>query len=515
MIDFVMKVLPIRPTLLVGLLCTFVAGGADLTDVVVLQTTDIHGFITYSDVDTEGAGGWLRIATLIERQRRRHGRERVLLIDCGDTVSGCIDAVPSGGNIAVEMLKALNYDVWVPGNHELDFGSRRCAEFCRAAGDRVLCGNLVLRPEPDADDIRFPAWRMFDKGGARIAVIGMSASYVRHWYWGDAAKGFEAYKAVDAITRVIGDIRAESPDAVILAIHQGWLPKDTRGVNEVSEIVRQFPEIDVILGGHTHWAHAGRKLGGRTWYVQSGKHADALAVVRISVNTTRHKVVAVESERVLASADIPQMVMPETKLAGLLEQLQAFRSHKVGELGRRVSAGETPGIDSDSSELISAAIAGAAGTKIVVHGKLSDDDFAEGTFTEADLFRLVPYENTVGVLTLSPGQLVDIINEQIAMRDSYVVNGLWGVYAVAGDGGMVEHLVWPDGGEVDTTIKVAFNSYSLGGGGGRFPVLKRLANTPSCRAFDTGLSTRDIVRKYIRRHSPVTVTPRNWFLPPE
>ena len=105
---------------------------ADPATLTVLQTTDIHGYVEEGD-EPPGAGGWLRVAAALRAERAAAGAQNTLLIDCGDTVAGAFVAAQSRGRIAVELLRAAEYDVWIPGNHELDYGVRRLrGALCRA-----------------------------------------------------------------------------------------------------------------------------------------------------------------------------------------------------------------------------------------------------------------------------------------------------------------------------------------------------------------------------------------------
>ena len=192
---------------------------AEKREIVVLQTADVHAEMEQ----------WPRLATLIKSEYKAG---RTLLIDCGDTVQGSLLAILTKGTSPLKPILALPYDVWVPGNHELDFGYAAYIDFCKAASDRLLCANFQLPGQAQ------PAgWKVFERNGARIAVIGMQASFFRNWLVGKTANQFRCEKARDVLKRVLPKVCAEKPDAIILAIHQGWLESpDKRGVNEVHEI---------------------------------------------------------------------------------------------------------------------------------------------------------------------------------------------------------------------------------------------------------------------------------------
>ncbi len=489
--------------------------GAEQVQITILQTTDIHGRLEPDDGGGVAGGGWLRLATLIRRERQAAGERPLLLIDCGDTVQGTLAAVHSQGGLALTMLNVLAYDVWVLGNHELDFGAARLAALGERFGGQVLAGNFSLElageggtPRP----VAFDSWRLFEMGGARIAVIGMQASYLDNWFWGPARDSYRVGRAVDGVAAVMPAIRRQRPDLLVLAIHQGWLPNDTRQINEVEEIAKRFPEIDLILGGHTHWPHPGRRVGRRSWYVQSGRHADGLAVIKATVDTGKRRVLSIHSELRLAGPEIEPDTEALAAVSGGLAAARAFGQTVIGELVGGLTATGAPGVGSGTSELISAAIAAAAGIEVAVHGKLSTAGLAAGPVDEAALFAIVPYENNIGILHLTPAQLLEVVTEQVAQRDSYVACGLYGIEAVVGRDKQATALRFPDGRALPERLPVAFNSYSLAGGGGRFPVLRKLAALPEVKATDTGINSRDAVRAYLAGRSPLDLPVRRWLV---
>ncbi|MBR3648829.1 MAG: hypothetical protein IKN52_01140, partial [Victivallales bacterium] len=61
---------------------------AELRDVVIMQTTDMHGVFEEED-DSQQNGSWLRIATMVKRIRQRE-EGKCILVDCGDNAQGTL-----------------------------------------------------------------------------------------------------------------------------------------------------------------------------------------------------------------------------------------------------------------------------------------------------------------------------------------------------------------------------------------------------------------------------------------
>ncbi len=478
----------------------------------ILQTTDLHGH--FEGVGEEDAG-WLRLATLINKKGAEAGERNTLLIDCGDTIQGSFTSAHSQGMIAVAMLQHLRYDVWAPGNHELDFGVEQMARLTDRAGAMVVNGNLRLIRA--GYERQFPAFRVFDRGGLRVAVIGANSGYLDNWHWGEHVTGWQVESAVSMLERELQRLSMiPGLDLIVLAIHQGWQPNDPRGVNEVVEIARRFPEIDLILGGHTHREFPGRRIGPRTWYVQAGAHGRHLGVVDVDFDARSRTVRNSTSYLLEVEPTTPRCARAEAALAAWLEPARQAAAETVGLLAAPVTARGRLGRSSRTSELLSRAIAAASQAEVVIHGRLSGADLEAGPVSRADVFRLVPYENKIGILNLTRSELVKIIDEQMAMRRSYAAGGVYGLFVDLDENERVSGLFDRDGAPLpsdDRLYRTAFNSYTLAGGGGRFPVLRQLAERAEHEGWSesTGIWTRDAVVDYLRANPELIVEPVRWL----
>lgn len=501
-----MRVLARLAALLLGLsLCR----GAPV-EILVLQTADVHAAVGTAVLPGEGDAR--RLATTVRRLRRAHGAERTLVVDCGDTLQGSFAARMTGGRIGLAVLADLAPDAWVPGNHDLDFGATALLAWSQSRQLPILCGNLSI--VQDGRRHTFPAWRRVERGGARIALIGATASYLRNWLSEDNARELRVETAAAVLERVLPEVLRDQPDLVILATHQGWLETDPRAVNEVHDIALRYPEIDLILGAHTHRLLPGLKIGPATWYVQPGALATHVAAVHARLDPETHTILELTSELVPADP-VPDGEGP-AELAELLGQVEAA-GQIVCHVPREIPGGGTPGISCATSELICRAMAEATGAVVALHGTLGRAGLPAGDINERHLFALVPYENTITLATLTPAELEVVVAEQLANRASYTYNGVWGA-EVAIQPATPEHeahvrLTRLQGAEgpFPERILIAMNSHTAAGGGGRFPRLFAILQTPQAQRRNTGINSRDAVRTYLRRHAEEALVPRRWI----
>lgn len=480
-------------------------------EVQILATTDLHG--TLRDGSVRGRGGWLRLATLLDERRRLAGPERTLVVDCGDTIQGSFEALVSAGEAPAAMVKATGVDVWVPGNHDFDFGVRRLQWAGQVLADQATCGNLELPPPvPGLPGTRFPAWRLFQRNGVRVAVIGATASYLSQWLWGRDLDGYAVERAVPMLERILPEVRRAHPDVIVLAIHQGWTPNDTRGINEVPAVARRFPEISLVLGGHTHQLYPGRKIGPRTWYVQAGFAGDWLAAVTVTADPETHTVVDIRSELLPVTGDLAPEPRALAAVRPWLDAADRQAAETVGTLAAPCPPDGIPGENCAVSELFCRALAAATGADVVLHGKLVECGLPEGIITAGRLFDMIPYENSIAVAEIRAGDLAVILKEQAAWRGTTSCNGLWGMEAAVDKEGNLVELRAADGVPVppDRKLRLACNSYTAAGGGGRYPELRRLLHADAARLTDTGIGSRAAVRAWLEQNRGIAVRPRAW-----
>ena len=78
-----------------------------------------------------------KIASLLQEKRGRND----ILIDAGDLFQGSYAANTDNGRIVVRAFNAMNYDVYVPGNHEFEFGRDVLYGNLKNIKAQILCCN--------------------------------------------------------------------------------------------------------------------------------------------------------------------------------------------------------------------------------------------------------------------------------------------------------------------------------------------------------------------------------------
>ena len=379
-------------------------------------------------------------------------------------------------------------DAWVPGNHELDFGSERFLELCKNTRIPILSGNFKFIPK---EAFPLPAYKIYYRANKKVAVIGMQSGFLHHWSTGSQFSNCQVFPAKGVLQTTLPKILAKKPDFIILALHQGLTFNDTRGVNEVAEIAKIFPEIDLILGGHTHREIPGYLNRSKVLYVQAGSSSEHLGMIRIKFE---HNQKLISSKLLQIDAEIPIDQEAAKLMKPWREKLISYKEKTVANLESALKAGK-PGINCRVSAMIGEAILNASEADIALHGRLSNKSFKKGSVSEKELFEIIPYENDLFTVEVSPNQLIIIMQEQMQFQKHYSFNAPYNFTYNS----MTQNIMLPKELQKNDKLLLCINSRVAAGGGKRFPKLKKIISTSSANLTELPIKTRDAVRLQLQK----------------
>ena len=476
---------------------------ARLVSLTLLHTTDVHGHILPStDYDgRENVGGLLRCATLIEQERE--ARENVLLVDCGDFFQGSPESYVSQGEVLFKAFEWLNYDAVVVGNHEFDWGGGFLKQLIKEDRLPLIGGNIIL----DEPDSTLASWRLKEVDGLRVALVGLSTPGMPKWFRPEVLEGFRIERSVVALGRIMPEVRAADPDITILVAHMGYPAYGRqRTVNEIEQVVRLVPEFDVIVGGHTHKTLSHELVNG-SLYSQAGYHGIWLGKVELEFDTVQNKLTKKSGRLLGVTAEIPEHAGLRKELEETLRAAQKTLAEPLGHAGEAFTLEEAMPGCSAVQQLICRAIHYAHPCDFVLHGKLDDKEtLPAGPINIRDLFRIVPYDNEIGIAQLTSSNLRDILEENTRHWNRHHFLGVWGLsYEVDMKqplGSRISALrVWNgDALHGQKRYAVAMNSFVLASAGGRFPVLRSIVDDPRSRLTMLGTQTREALQSYIESY---------------
>ena len=436
----------------------------ELKKITILETSDIH-----SQGDSDSKPGILRLAAALDSEREKAGGgDACLIIDCGDILQGSRQGSLSNGELGVKFLNELKYDAWIPGNHDFDFGAERILKVFSETEAADIAANLFFENKR----MSLP-WKVFVKNGVRIAVIGMTTPYLDKWHWGNKAKGFFSGGISEALDEIMPAVMAAKSDMIVLAVHQGIFQGDKSDFN-ISRIASKYPQIDLILGAHTHQEVPGETVGGSSWYVQAGSYGSSIARIEAEVDVGKHKAVKIESKMISVSACSPDSFMFSDKFQDIISSAAKSSGKSIAFFKDEIALDEFNRLTSNAFINSASDISSAM---LILQG----NGIRQGNFSEDDLFWIFPFEDTVCLIDLGENEIRIVINEASKLNDGVKV-AFFRNEKIA---------------EKPGRRRIATSSYALAGAGGRLKSLANLAKNPDCRATDTGITLRDAFRNYL------------------
>lgn len=219
---------------------TFSLSAQDLT---ILHFNDTHSHIDpQRSGDLQGRGGVIEQAAFIEQVREEEGKRNVLLVHAGDFGQGTSYFTELGGNIEIDVMNDLGFDVITLGNHEFDNGAAELARRLKNLKADVVCANYDFTGT-SLEGIVKP-YTILKRGGKKIGVIGLLTD-VSSVVDISMAQGIQYQEPAPIVNELAGFLKNKKKcDLVICLSHLGY-GGDKR-------LAGQVRDVDIIVGGHSH-----------------------------------------------------------------------------------------------------------------------------------------------------------------------------------------------------------------------------------------------------------------------
>ncbi|MDQ6703243.1 MAG: bifunctional metallophosphatase/5'-nucleotidase [Pseudomonadota bacterium] len=376
---------------------TRAASGAASTRVSFLLVNDVYRI----DENKDGRGGMARFAAAVKAERARALAEdrHLVCVHAGDTLSPSLLSNFDQGAHMIDLFNEVGLDVFVPGNHEFDFGKEVYFERIKEARFPILAANLK-----GSDGATPPHHReglLIEADGLKLALIG--AAYedtVSASRPGDLAFA----STIPAVLAGAKRARAAGADLVIAIVHAD---------KATGAALMNTHAVDLVLSGHNHDLHI--DFDGRTALVESEQDANYVTIVDIDVARTRDEASRSlpwwPDFRVLDTAKIdpdPSMLAKVRDYqAGLAKRFDVEIATIAAPLDSRTGAVRSG--ECAIGNLIADALRKAATAEIAIvngGGIRGDKFYPAGTkLSKRDILDELPFGNKT-MLTIVPGKAI-------------------------------------------------------------------------------------------------------------
>ena len=212
-------------------------------DLTILHFNDTHSHIDpQRSGDYKGRGGVIEQAAYIDSVRCAEGKRNVLLVHAGDFSQGSSYFTELGGNIEIDVLNALKFDVVTLGNHEFDNGLDELARRLKNLKADVVCANYNFDGTP-LEGLVEP-YTIIRRGGKKIGFIGLLTD-IMEVVDADIAKVLTYQDPAEVVNRLAGYLKEDKDcDMVVCLSHLGY--------GEDKDLAGSVRNVDLIIGGHSH-----------------------------------------------------------------------------------------------------------------------------------------------------------------------------------------------------------------------------------------------------------------------
>ena len=260
-------------------------------------------------------GGLDRVATVIKAIRA--DRPDAILLDGGDTWHGSYTCHKTQGQDMVNVLNALKPEA-MTFHWEFTLGSDRVQEIVEDLPFAAL-GQNIFDAEWDEPAELFPPYKMFERGGTKIAVIGQAFPYMPianpGWMFPEYSFGIRD----ENMNAMVQEVRAAGAECVVVLSHNGF-DVDKKMANVV-------PGIDVILSGHTHDALPEPAVVGSAIILPSGSNGKFVS--RVDLDIRDGQMMGYRTKLIPIFSDV---IEPDAEVAALIDEQRAPYESEMSEV---------------------------------------------------------------------------------------------------------------------------------------------------------------------------------------
>lgn len=285
-----------------------------MEEIVLFHTNDLHSHFE----------NWPKIRRLVKAKRSLYQKEgkTVVTIDLGDFSDRChplTEATDGRANVAI--MNTLAYDLVTIGNNEGIGNSKKQLEHLYdQATFEVVLANLEDPKTQTLPDFCQAYKIMTTKEGTKLGFIGLTAPFSLTYN----PNGWTIKQVETVLPQLITEV-APQCDVLILLSHLG--------IDTDFMIAANYPEIQVILGSHTHHLFKDGEKINHVQLAAAGKYGQYMGEVHLFVDADTKQVTSYA--KTIETASLEEQATDAKEIAGYLTEghrlLQAQQIAQIPE----------------------------------------------------------------------------------------------------------------------------------------------------------------------------------------
>lgn len=362
----------------------------------IFYTNDLHSYFDH----------WPQVVTYLQEKRQQCERknETCWTVDIGDHIDRVHPITEASmGKANVELLNEAQYDVITIGNNEgITLSHEHLFNLYQDAKFDVVCSNLNSMRENQ------PRWLnrykiLTSDSGVRVGFIGLTAPFNPYYNLLD----WHVDEPINTIERQLTFLKGKV-DVIVLLSHLG--------IYEDEVIAEQFPEIDVIIGGHTHHLLRTGEIVHNSLITAAGKHCSYVGEVTLTWDHLTMKLTNKEAHTTNITHLYPDIATRE-RLKELEEEAAVILDKEIIYVNEPIQVNwfkETKIMKLLTKKLRERTHADCA----MLNAGLLVEHFPAGHITYRDVHRICPHPINPCVVTLTGHELQEVV--RVSLTDTFM-----------------------------------------------------------------------------------------------
>jgi len=456
----------------------------------IIHISDTHGRI----LDFDGKSGMASpIGVIVNNIREEVGKEggHVLFLHSGDLSIGVPESDMLNASPDIKVLNILGLDAMAVGNHELDKPISVLKEQQKQAHFPFLSSNIIYKKPKNQASVPYI---IEDIDGHKFCIFALLTPD-KSVYSAKTLKNISTTDPYEAAKEVIGNF---PKGCFIIALSHLGISFTSMDTGDF-KLANTNPEINVILGGHTHTDLKRPIEKKETLIVHSGSYAKGVSRLDLEIDRDGiddYDYFYLRTDKI--DDELAKKESPEIKkvLAAALKMTSKYFDKEIGSNASNLS---TKGIYEKEvalGDLLTDAVLakGKCDVAIAAPGGIRAG-INDGKIRIRDIFKTYPFNNKIVKIPVTKDKLVEILKEGYfnqVRKDKRPFLQVAGIKLLVADGEVTLK-------EINGRVPVEGKKYTLcaddflTGGGDGMSLLKDIPHK-----FNTNINVRDSLIEYVR-----------------
>ncbi len=329
--------------------------------------------------------------------------DTVLLLNAGDDFQGTPISTITKGASQITLMNMMHPDAVTIGNHEFDYGRETLKKDFAEANYPIISANIV---DKLTHTTFVPPYLIKTIKGVRIGIIGLMAPDLAALTLPRNIKNLYIAPTASTVKEIIPELKRQHVDLIVVLSHIG--------VDQDSILAEADPDINIIIGGHSHTAiFTPKKING-VIICQAGAHGQYLGELDLLFDKSHDSILSSSGKLIeVRTADIKPDSAVQATVTLLEQKVDAALSNVIATLKsdwKRNWSGESNIGDWQTDVMRRITKADIAFQN---NGGIRKDVYA-GPVTLRDMWEINPFGNQFVTFTVDGATLKKMIEWQAA-----------------------------------------------------------------------------------------------------